>query len=118
MLRKTPHKASHAFVRSIALAAITVSLGAQWAAAASPDQGRRSRPSVHGFHRHLYASYPSPQARPAVTLPYGPEYGFLGQVPPNANRMPGYTFVPGVGILGESCDLPSSACSNEYRTVP
>ena len=36
-------------------------------------------------------------------------------VPLNAIRMPGYTFVPGVGILGESCDLPTSACPNEYR---
>ena len=31
--------------------------------------------------------------------------------------MPGYTFVPGVGILGESCDMPISACTNEYRDV-
>jgi hypothetical protein len=55
-------------------------------------------------------------ARPA-TLPYGPEYGFLRHVPANAIRGPGYTFVPGVGILGESCDLPTSACTNEYRDV-
>ena len=47
----------------------------------------------------------------------GPEYGFLSHVPPNAIRMPGYTFVPGVGILGESCDLPTSACPNQYRDV-
>jgi hypothetical protein len=32
--------------------------------------------------------------------------------------MPGYVFVPGRGILGESCDLPTSACSNEYRDIP
>jgi hypothetical protein len=51
------------------------------------------------------------------TLPYGPEYGFLSHVPPNAIRMPGYTFVPGVGILGASCDLPTSACSNQYRDI-
>ena len=24
---------------------------------------------------------------------------------------------PGVGILGESCDLPTSACPNEYRDI-
>jgi hypothetical protein len=52
-----------------------------------------------------------------TALPYGPRYGFLPAVPPNAIRMPGYTFVPGVGILGESCDLPTSACSNRYRDV-
>ena len=50
-------------------------------------------------------------------LPYGPEYGFLTHLPPNAIRMPGYTYVPGVGILGESCDLPTSACPNAYRDI-
>jgi hypothetical protein len=29
----------------------------------------------------------------------------------------GYVFVPGRGILNESCDLPTSTCSNEYRDV-
>jgi hypothetical protein len=51
------------------------------------------------------------------TLPYRPEYGFLSHVPSNAIRLPGYMFVPGVGILGESCDLPTSACSNQYRDI-
>jgi len=50
-------------------------------------------------------------------LCHGPEYGFLRRVPPDAIVGPGYTFVPGVGILGESCDLPASACTNEYRDV-
>jgi len=30
---------------------------------------------------------------------------------------PGYVFVPGRGILNESCDLPTSTCSNEYRDI-
>jgi hypothetical protein len=51
------------------------------------------------------------------TPPHGPEYGSLQHVPPNAIRMPGYIFVPGVGILGESCDLPISAYSNRYRDI-
>ena len=42
---------------------------------------------------------------------------FLRKLPPNAIVGPGYTFVPGVGILGASCDLPTSACTNEYRDV-
>jgi hypothetical protein len=104
-------KISCVFCASFLLAAVAVSLGAQSAAAASD---KRAAPVVHRVH-HGYAAYRSPQlARPA-TLPYGPEYGFLAHVPPNAIRMPGYTFVPGVGILGESCDLPTSACPNEYR---
>jgi hypothetical protein len=77
------------------------------APAAGHGRGLGSGHSTHRWHRF---------ARP-LTMPYGPEYGFLAYVPPNAIRMPGYTFVPGIGILGESCDLPTSACSNEYRDV-
>jgi hypothetical protein len=44
----------------------------------------------------------------AGTLPYSPEYGFLDNLPPNAIRE---------RILGESCDLPTSARTNEYRDV-
>ena len=89
----------------IALAAVVVSFGAQSAAA---------RPLQHHHHHHLYAMYRGPYA-PSAALPRTPEYGFLNHVPANAIRGPGYTFVPGVGILGESCDLPTSACPNEYR---
>jgi hypothetical protein len=89
----------------IALAAVVVSFGAQSAAA---------RPLQHHHHHHLYAMYRGPYA-PSAALPRTPEYGFLNHVPANAIRGPGYTFVPGVGILGESCDLPTSACTNEYR---
>ena len=77
----------------------------------------------HRSYRAHHAIYRSGIAyrRPVVTegerLPYAPEYGFLSHVPPNAIHMPGYTFVPGRGILGASCDLPTSACSNQYRDV-
>jgi len=91
----------------IALAAVVVSFGAQSAAA---------RPLQHHHHHHLYAMYRGPYA-PSAALPRTPEYGFLNHVPANAIRGPGYTFVPGVGILGESCDLPTSACTNEYRDL-
>jgi hypothetical protein len=100
MLRKP---SPHAFV-GLALAAIVVSLGAQ-SAAAKPLQHRH----------HIYAMYRGPYYAPPAALPHTPEYGFLSHVPANAIRGPGYTFVPGVGILGESCDLPTSACTNEYR---
>ena len=107
-------KTLHAF-SGLALAAIVVSLGAQSAAAASADQRRLGKPLPP--HHHLYARYRGPYSTPPAALPHAPEYGFLRQVPPNAIRGPGYTFVPGVGILGESCDLPTSACTNEYRDV-
>lgn len=87
------------------------------ASANSANNGKSSK--VHRFHD---ARTHAPAYRPRMvaggnTLPYGPEYGFLSHVPSNAIRMPGYTFVPGVGILGASCDLPTSACSNQYRDI-
>jgi hypothetical protein len=94
------------------LAAIALSLSVQSAAAAS---GKYQR-ATHHTH-HLYATYHRPYFAHPQPLPYGPEYGFLRHVPANAIRMPGYTFVPGVGILGEACNLPTSACTNEYRDV-
>jgi hypothetical protein len=110
MLPKTSLNIPHAFYAGLALAAIVVSLGVP-ALAANADQTRLGKP----HHHHLYAMYRGPGYAPPAALPYAPEYGFLRQVPPNAIRGPGYTFVPGVGILGESCDMPTSACSNEYR---
>jgi len=29
----------------------------------------------------------------------------------------GYVFVPGHGILGAACNLPTSTCENQYRDV-
>jgi hypothetical protein len=88
-------------------------------AAASANSVKKS--NAGKLHRLHSASAHVRISRPRIvggnTLPYGPEYGFLSHVPPNAIRMPGYTFVPGVGILGASCDLPTSACSNQYRDV-
>ncbi len=94
----------------LVFAAIVVAFGAQSAWAA--DQAKRSHHARYSSFHGLHMSYRS------QTLPYGPEYGFLSHVPPNAIRTPGGSiFVPGVGILGESCDLPSSACTNEYRDI-
>ena len=104
-------------VLSAALAASAAVLSPQSAVAANAYyKGRHAAPVVHrgyyGYapHRWSRAAYPQ-------TLPYGPEYGFLRTLPPNAIQMPGYTFVPGVGIIGEDCDLPTSACPNQYRMV-
>jgi hypothetical protein len=105
--------------RTIGLLAVglvaTASIGVHAAAAANVRHARHAHVS-HAYPNYTYASHRHGFARGA-TLPYGPEYGFLRRVPPNAIVGPGYTFVPGVGILGASCDLPSSACTNEYRDV-
>ncbi len=95
-------------------AALSISLGSTVATAAKGDKYAMSHRS-----RHERASDTAHRSagRRAEALPYGPEYGFLSRVPANAIRMPGYTFVPGAGILGASCDLPTSACSNQYRDI-
>jgi hypothetical protein len=115
MSRKKSFNIPHVFCTGLALAAIVVSFGAQSATAASADQRRLGRPLPH--RHHFYATYRGPAFAPPAALPHAPEYGFLRRVPANAIGGPGYTFVPGVGILGESCDLPTSACTNEYRDV-
>jgi hypothetical protein len=112
--RKIRRKTSPAAGAALALATLAVSLGTQSAGAGY----KRTAPVAHSLTHspgHRYAIYRTPRSAQPQTLPYGPEYGFLTHVPPNAIRMPGYIFVPGVGILGESCDLPTSACTNEYR---
>jgi hypothetical protein len=55
---------------------------------------------------------------------YKPLYGYYtvhGQYVPGASDRliygPGYVFVPGHGILGEDCNLPTSTCANEYRDI-
>lgn len=103
-----------ALAAALATVSLAVAIGSTGAMAASA--GKPNDVKAHRVH-HLYPTYRGPRVAPAATLPYGPEYGFLTHIPPNAVRMPGYTYVPGVGILGESCDLPSSACPNEYRDI-
>ncbi len=99
---------------SLVTVLLAVANGSTGAMAAG--NGKPTDQKAHRLH-YAYPAYRGARVAPAATLPYGPEYGFLAHIPPNAIRMPGYTFVPGVGILGESCDLPTSACPNEYRDV-
>jgi hypothetical protein len=104
-----PSKSSRASIGLLPVALI---------AAATVSIVPQSAVAAHARHLHqTYLHHRGTWLARGATLPYGPEYGFLRQLPPNAVRGPGYTFVPGVGILGESCDLPTSACTNEYRDV-
>jgi hypothetical protein len=96
MARKTSLKMSCVLFASVLLAAAGISLGARSASAANYNRHARV---VHRLH-HAYATYRSAPYAPSARLPYGPENGFFATVPPNAIRGPGYTFVPGVGILG------------------
>jgi hypothetical protein len=101
------------------IAALAVAVTTQSAAAASTVK-------AHKVHRvyHAYAAnhgYLVNRAYPAYGGyrfdPRNPEaYGYVTP-PPHSIVGPNYVFVPGAGILGESCDLPTSTCSNEYRDV-
>jgi hypothetical protein len=44
-----------------------------------------------------------------------PYYGYTVLPRTPVFRGPGYVFVPHVGIVDEACNLPTSACSNEFR---
>jgi hypothetical protein len=116
MLSRTLQRRISLLTASLIVTAI-VSIEAHSVAAANVRHIRQAHMS-HTYPGHAYTSHRrGPRFAHGATLPYGPEYGFLRRVPPNAIGGPGYTFVPGVGILGESCDLPTSACTNEYRDV-
>jgi hypothetical protein len=41
--------------------------------------------------------------------------GHAAPVPSATYLGPGYVFVPGRGILGEDCNMPTSTCPNELR---
>jgi hypothetical protein len=89
-------------------ASLAVSLGAGAAAAATS----RDRHAVIAAHRVHSAErwHHRPYVARGVAMP---RYDYNH---PNESA-PGYVFVPGKGILNESCDLPTSACSNEYRDI-
>lgn len=103
--------------RAVGLATVALSISLGSTAATAANSNKYAKPHRIYHERALHATHRWSEGRQAEALPYGPKYGFLSHVPANAIRMPGYTFVPGVGILGASCDLPTSACSNEYRDI-
>jgi hypothetical protein len=104
-------KISSALIAAFVIGLLAVSLGATGATAAGHD--RHAARGVHRVnsayswhHRHRFARRGPP-----------PVYGFVAPVPYPLLSEPGYVFVPGRGILGESCNMPTSTCTNEYRDV-
>jgi hypothetical protein len=92
------------------IASLLAGLGTSSVAAASIDHPHRAHRASAVHHRYL-SSY-----RP----PHG-YYTVHGQhVPGPSDRLiygPGYVFVPGHGIPGEDCNMPTSTCANEYRDI-
>jgi len=76
-----------------------------------PDHMTR-RSAVHArtvarHHHHL--------VRHDLTRPAGPYPAPRIEQPGYGG--PGYIFVPGKGILGEACNMPTSTCPNELRDI-
>ena len=125
--QSTSLKIFSAVAASCLLAAFAVPLTVTGAAAASAQADRFTAVAKHHPHSAGAAGYRAParyyahaggaayrDSRFMRNAGSGRAHPYI---PPNAIRMPGYVFVPGVGILGESCDLPTSSCSNEYRDI-
>lgn len=103
-------KLSRSLAAGLVAAALAVSFGTPGAAAASRHRHHRTGAAPRAHHGYVVN-------RGYRFDPQNPEgYGYVN-IPPNAIVGPGYVFVPGVGILGKSCDMPTSACPNAYRDI-
>jgi hypothetical protein len=100
--------------------AVALTAGLLSLSLAMPSPAAASDQHLHATkHRphQAYVTRPRHFVHAAPRSPGGPGYSGYPYIPPNAIIEPGFVFVPGVGILGESCDLPTSSCDNAYRDV-
>jgi hypothetical protein len=77
--------------------------------------------TVHeGRHRNVPGAYSDAARQPWDRSPHvvARRAGYAAPVPSGAHVGPAYVFVPGRGILGEDCDMPTSTCPNELRDTP
>jgi hypothetical protein len=101
-------------ISSAVILALCIGFAATEAMAESTQHKRNPTPHSaygraavqHWFGRHIVAHQP-----------VKPSYGrsLYQVVPGDAFVRPDAHFVPGRGIEGESCDLPTSACPNDIR---
>lgn len=115
-----------AVASAFAVALFVTPLAAASSALAASRDGQVAH-NTYRAHRAYAARYPTARRLYATAPSYAPDgpyrfnprnpEGYGVRPPPNAITGPNYVFVPGVGILGESCDLPTSACPNEYRDI-
>jgi hypothetical protein len=71
----------------------------------------------HGAHASGAHSHATSQPRYHSARHVARPAGYAAPVPSATYLGPGYVFVPGRGILGEDCDMPTSTCPNELRDV-
>ena len=95
------------------VAPVVMTTYAMAGSSASTEIGKRhARPAAHSapqhHHQHAHRTF-------THGLSNDPYYSVRPQVP--VFRGPGYVYVPGKGIVGEACNLPTSACPNEMREI-
>jgi hypothetical protein len=102
----------------VLVASLAVSVGAGSAVAAA-DRDRAAATTTHRVHsvraadrRHHRPHVVRRSPMPIYDYNRGTEHDYN-----HPRETPGYVFVPGKGILGESCNMPTSTCTNEYRDV-
>jgi len=82
---------------------LSLGLAATGVASAFAHEGRTQKAPRGAVHRYVGHG----PARPGYV---GPAYSVILSIPNGSIR-----FVPGQSMIGESCDLPTSACSNDER---
>jgi len=91
------------------VAALAFVLAAPSDAATSTARAVAAKPAVHRVYPArlwAYVGHRHPRGHGAVV---GYQSGAIME--------PGYVYVPGRGILDESCNLPTSACPNSERDI-
>jgi len=74
-------------------------------------------------HEWTHRNAPGAHSHATLQLRYHPgrdvarRAGYAAPVSSAADLGLGYVFVPGRGILGEDCDMPTNSCPNELRDV-
>jgi hypothetical protein len=90
------------------IASLAATLAVPTAALANTDNQRTTMAhrAHHGYAAHRWHHRSSYYARRGAPAYYDYDH------PAPAG---GYVFIPGKGIAGESCNMPTSTCSNQYR---
>jgi len=107
-----PKTCGQAFVTAFAIATVLVApCAANLAVAGGVARYARGVPTARAADHGSFANY-------------NPVHGYYTHhdqyVPGAGDRLiygPGYVFVPGRGILGKDCAMPTSTCANEYRDI-
>lgn len=98
------------FRATLALALTGITATGITAIGITPTRAIADVPSAAARLRHKRAAHRPRRSPPSVGGP-------AVQAGPSVNRGPAWQFIPGLGIPGVACNLPTSVCPNEFRDV-